>query len=73
MPGSLKPMHDNDLKNVVGGRYTGPVFIYEIRDGDNLTILARRFGTTVKVLMELNGINSQNDIHTGLRLCVPQI
>ena len=72
MPEVRIPIRDDALSGVTGGRYTGPVFVYEIREGENLTILAQRFGTTVRVLQELNGIQTQSDVYVGLNLWVPQ-
>ncbi len=43
---------------------------YRVRSGDNLTVIARRHGTTVAALKELNDL--RNDvIHPGQELLVP--
>ena len=47
-------MSDSELALVTGGAYTGSVFLYIVRQGENLLALARRFDTTVAVLKELN-------------------
>ena len=72
MPGIQRPINDEVLSNITGGRYSGPVFIYVMKEGDNLSLLAQRFGTTVRTLQELNGIQSQDQVHAGLSLRVPQ-
>jgi len=47
-------------------------FEYQIRRGDNLTKLAKTFGTTVKVLLDYNlGIKNKNLILVGGKLRVP--
>ena len=65
-------LHDDLLESVSAGRYTGPVFSYTLQEGDNLSLLAHRFGTTVRVLRELNGITSPEMLYTGATLMIPQ-
>jgi LysM repeat protein len=45
---------------------------YTVRRGDNLTLLARRFGTTPDVLRQLNQLTT-DDIQAGQRLRVPKV
>ncbi len=71
MPNVSVPLRDEDLAAVIGG-YTGPVFEYEMKKGDTLSSLAQRFGTTVRVLQELNNIHSQSDLYAGMKLSIPQ-
>lgn len=47
-----------------------PNCIYIVQRGDTLTKIAARFGTTVAVLMRLNGICNPNLIFAGQRLRV---
>lgn len=63
---------DRELERVAGGRYIGPTFVYVVQDGDTLPLLAQRFGTTVKVLRELNSIQDPKSFQVGLRLLLPQ-
>lgn len=44
---------------------------YTVRQGDTLSALARRYGTTVQTLVEANGIRNPNLIQTGMRLAIP--
>jgi murein DD-endopeptidase MepM/ murein hydrolase activator NlpD len=44
---------------------------YKIKRGDNLSTLAKRFGTTVKELAALNGIKNPNLIYAGKELLIP--
>ncbi len=46
---------------------------YQIMAGDTLSKIAKRFGTTVKQLQELNGIKNANLIFTGKTLKLPDI
>ena len=62
-------MSDSELALVTGGVYTGSVFLYIVRQGENLLSLARRFDTTVAVLKELNP--DVTAVSAGTRLLVP--
>lgn len=42
-----------------------------MQSGDTLSAIARRFGTTVAILVELNGIQNLNLIRVGQQLLVP--
>ena len=44
---------------------------YKVRTGDTLGGIAREFGTTVKVLQELNGIDNPRLLHVGQVLQLP--
>ena len=63
---------DQELTKVAGGRYLGPTFVYVIQEGDTLPRLAQRFGTTVRLLRELNSLQDPNRFQVGLRLLIPQ-
>ena len=64
-------INESELLNVNGGVYTGPCFVYVIKKGDCLSVIAQRYGTTVKTLCELNNIKNPNLIYAGNRLLVP--
>ncbi len=63
---------DRELEQVAGGRYVGPTFVYVIQEGDTLPLLAQRFGTTVRVLRELNSLTDPSRFRPGTRLLIPQ-
>ena len=63
---------DQELTKVSGGRYLGPTFVYVIQEGDSLPRLAQRFGTTVRLLREINGLQDPSRFQVGLRLLIPQ-
>jgi LysM repeat protein len=44
---------------------------YKVRSGDTLGAIAREFGTTAKVLMQLNGIDNPRLLHVGQVLQLP--
>jgi LysM repeat protein len=65
-------INDQELAKVAGGRYVGPTFVYLIQEGDSLPLLAQRFGTTVRVLRELNDLQDPSRVRPGTRLLIPQ-
>lgn len=44
---------------------------YTIREGDTLSKIAKRYGTTVETLVTLNGIKDPNKIYAGAYLNIP--
>ena len=67
-------LNDQELEQVNGGQYSGPVFRYTIQRGECLSVIAQRYHTTVAVLMELNPyITNPNKIYEGKTLLVPYI
>ena len=72
MAGQKFALDDRELKQIAGGRYVGPTFVYVIQEGDTLPLLAQRFGTTVRVLRELNSLTDPGRFRPGVRLLIPQ-
>ena len=66
------PLNEEELSGVSGGKYTGPVFVYTIQPGDRLNLLARRYGTTLRVLAELNGFTDKDELQIGSSILIPQ-
>lgn len=64
-------MLEEELVDVNGGVYSGPCFVYIIKRGDCLSVLAQRYHSTVKELCELNDIKNPNLIYEGHRLLIP--
>lgn len=71
MNSELAMIDEEKLARVNGGVYQGACFVYVIEKGDTLPGIAERFGTTVKLLCELNNINNPNLIYAGNKLLVP--
>ena len=65
-------INDQEMTRVSGGRYLGPTFVYVIQEGDSLPLLAQRFGTTVRLLREINSLQDPSRFRVGLRLLIPQ-
>ena len=64
---------DDMLEKVSGGAYNGAVFMYTLQPGDKLSVLAHRFGTTVRILQELNNLTDDPDqLRPGRTLMIPQ-
>lgn len=71
---NIQSLNENDVKEVSGGTsYVGPCFIYVIKPGDCLSVLAERYHTTVATLCELNNIPNPDKIYAGNRLLIPQV
>ena len=68
---NIQALNENDVQNVNGGVYQGPCFVYVIKKGDCLSVIAQRYGTTVKTLCELNNIKNPDLIFAGHKLLVP--
>ena len=66
-------LSDDALDKVSGGAYSGAVFMYTLQPGDKLSVLAHRFGTTVRILQELNNLTDDPDqLRPGRTLMIPQ-
>src|SRR3954454_24172541 len=44
---------------------------YVVRPGDNLTVIARRYGTSIAELTRVNRINPQAPLFAGRKLVIP--
>ena len=71
MTEKIKQMSDQEMERVSGGVYTGSVFAYTVQEGENLSILAHRYGTSVSVIAELKGIKSAKNVYAGMKLLIP--
>ena len=67
----LHELTDEELAQVSGGVYQGACFVYVIKKGDCLPVIAQCYGTTVKTLCELNNIKNPNLIYAGNKLLIP--
>ncbi len=65
-------LSDEELDGVVGGKYTGPTFVYTLQSRDDLYELATRYGTKLRVLLELNNLQSLEQLRPGMQLLFPQ-
>lgn len=71
MNSELVMIDEEKLARVNGGVYQGACFVYVIKKGDALPVIAERYGTTVKLLCELNNIKNPNLIYAGNKLLIP--
>lgn len=68
-------IRDAGLNHLSGGTPTPPpvnYITYVIQPGDTLSEIAQRYGTTTKILAELNGISNPNLIYYGNTLRIPE-
>jgi len=47
--------------------------VYVVKRGDNLEEIARKHGTTIRALMQVNRIKSRNRIYVGQKLKIPYV
>lgn len=63
------------LSTAAAAGLTAPVAqdttVYVVQRGDTLSAIARRFGTTVTALIQLNSLTNANQITVGQRLLIP--
>ena len=65
-------LNENDLSQVSGGAYSGPVFDYTVLESDTLGKIAKRYSTTEGLLMELNPrIKDKNKLYPGTTIKIP--
>lgn len=70
---NIQSLNENDVQTVSGGYgYDGPCFVYVIKPGDCLSVLAERYHTTVKLLCQINNIPNPDRIFAGNKLLIPQ-
>ena len=67
----IRLMDDREAEQVVGGACTGSVVVYTVQEGESLSVLAHRFGTSVSVIAELNEIKSAKNVQAGMKLLIP--
>ena len=67
----IRLMDEKEMEQVSGGADTGAVFVYTVQEGDRLSVLAQRFGTSVSVIADLNAIKSAKSIYSGMKLLIP--
>jgi LysM repeat protein len=68
---NIQALNENEIAQVSGGTYNGPVFVYVMKPGDTLDSVAAQYGTTVAILAELNNINNPAIPITGQKIYVP--
>ena len=66
-------LNETELTDVTGGAYVGPCIQYTVVKGDTLGKIARRYGTSVQVLVDLNHIKNRNLIRIGQVLLIPAL
>jgi membrane-bound lytic murein transglycosylase D len=66
-------MSSNATASSSGGpsSYTGPVFSYKVKRGDNLWEISQKHGTTVNRLCGINGISRNSNLAVGQILMIP--
>lgn len=57
-------VHESQTKPSAGGTYT-------VKKGDTLTVIAKKYGTSVDALVNLNNIKNKNIISIGQKLKIP--
>lgn len=58
-------------KPSTGNSASGNEVVYTVKSGDTLSAIARKYGTTYKVLAAYNGISNPNIIRVGQKIKIP--
>ena len=69
-PNHIRP---GQVLRVPAGRRPQRPERYQVRQGDTLHRIAKRFNTTVATLARANGLSNPNDIKAGQTLVIPQL
>ena len=68
----IQVLHEDDLVSVNGGNDDiGSCFVYTIKSGDCLSVIAQRYGTTVAILQQINNFQNPNLIYEGNQIYIP--
>lgn len=67
----ITELTDEELAQVSGGADNDGYFTYTVKKGDSLSVIAIRYGTTVRTLCEINGIKNPDRISDFTTLRVP--
>jgi LysM repeat protein len=51
---------------------SGATAAYRVKKGDTLGAIATRYGTTIRVLMELNRLKRPDPLYVGRKLVLPE-
>lgn len=67
-----KRVPDEQLTDVSGGDgYQGRTIAYVVRPGDTIPAIAKKFGTTVRLIMQVNALGHEFKLESGARLMIP--
>ena len=71
MSDRFQPLDDAALEMVNGGNDAVHCFLYVVKKGDCLSVLAQRYHTTVVILVAINNLSNPNLIDEGLTIMIP--
>lgn len=60
------------LTQAIGVRAQSVQTVHEIKEGETLTQLAKKYGTTVGDIMRLNGMNADSKLYVGEKVKIPE-
>ncbi|MFV0393671.1 MAG: LysM peptidoglycan-binding domain-containing protein [Coprobacillaceae bacterium] len=49
----------------------GKIYIYDVRRGDNLHAIARRFNTSAEMIRNMNDLGPNSALHPGQKILIP--
>ena len=67
----IMELDDDELDEVSAGIENESCFVYQIKPGDCLSVIAQRYKTTVRELCRINGINNPNVLDGYTTLLIP--
>ena len=68
---NIQALTDDQMSGNTGGVCSGAFFEYQVKVGDCLSVIAKRYGTTVEALCRFNKIGNPDKLIAGSRIFVP--
>ncbi|MEC9488379.1 MAG: SPOCS domain-containing protein [Halanaerobium sp.] len=72
VPVSVITRYEEPVEVIPEEKAPGGTFVYTVRQGDTLYLIAQRYNTSIEALIELNNLQNPNALNIGQRLLIPR-